>query len=384
MRFIKAERVFDGQKFLPKESLLVVNGKNEFVETISSTDIEANRVESYQGIICPGFVNVHCHLELSHFKGKIAEGNGLVEFAKGIMQHRKNERPEEIVEHAVEADKAMKAAGIVAVGDICNRSETFNVKANSTLYYHSFVELIGLNPAMSKAVFENGMNLLRELKEYNLNGSLTPHAPYSVSLELIKQLSDEAKKNGASLSIHNQESIAEQNFLEGKPGEVDELYTFLGLDITWYNPPGKAGLRYLADLMSGSKNIFVHNTFSTKEDVEIGQTGINYWCFCPNANFYIEKKLPNYGLFEENKTNLCFGTDSLASNHKLDLISEANIFLQNSKGYGQEDVLRMLCSQGAKALAIEHSFGAFVKGKNVGLNSVSFEKQRLVFNKKIS
>ena len=383
MRFIKAERVFDGQKFLPKESLLVVNGKNEFVETISSTDIEANRVENYEGIICPGFVNVHCHLELSHFKGKIEEGNGLMEFAKGIMQHRKNERPEEIAEHALEADKAMKAAGIVAVGDICNKSETFKVKADSVLYYHSFVELIGLNPAVSNAVFENGMRLLQELEEYNLNGSLTPHAPYSVSSELIKLLSDEAKKNKAPLSIHNQESMAEQNFLEGKPGEVDGLYTFLGLDITWYKAPGKAGLRYLADLMNGSKNIFVHNTFSTKEDIEIGQTGMNYWCFCPNANIYIEKRLPNYGLFEENKTKLCFGTDSLASNHKLDLISEANLFLQNSNGYGQEDVLRMLCSQGAKALAIENSFGALLKGKNAGLNSVSFEKQRLVFNKKI-
>lgn len=383
MRFIKAEQVFDGQKFLPPESVLVVNDKNEFAETISSTDIEANRVESYQGIICPGFVNAHCHLELSHLKGKITEGRGLIEFVKALMRQRKNEIPEEVVEHAQEADKTMKASGIVAVGDICNKSDTFKVKADSSIYYHNFVELIGLNPSNAASILENGKQLLDTLKHHDLNGSLTPHAPYSVSSELIKELSAYAKQTNAPLSIHNQESMAEQFFLEGKQSDVDDLYKFLNLDVAWYSAPGKYGLAYLGGLMKESKNIFVHNTFSTAEDIEIASKGENYWCFCPNANLYIEKTLPNTRLFSNTKSRLCFGTDSLASNQNLDLVSEATSFMKNSKGYELEDVLRMLTSQGAEALNIQTTFGRLIKGKNCGLNLLHDTNQQLSFTKKI-
>ena len=103
-------------------------------------DAENAPVEHLQGIICPGFINTHCHVELSHLKNKIARGGGLVNFIKDVMQVR-NAGSDEIAAAAAAADNELYENGIVAVGDIVNSNATIPVKAKSKLYYHTFVEV---------------------------------------------------------------------------------------------------------------------------------------------------------------------------------------------------------------------------------------------------
>jgi cytosine/adenosine deaminase-related metal-dependent hydrolase len=45
---------------------------------------EKHSTEFYNGIIIPGFVNCHCHLELSPLKGNISEGEGLGGFIEEL------------------------------------------------------------------------------------------------------------------------------------------------------------------------------------------------------------------------------------------------------------------------------------------------------------
>jgi aminodeoxyfutalosine deaminase len=384
VRFVTANKLFNGQVFLPQNSILVLDDKNNLHDIINEGVIEKNRVEVLDGIIAPGFINTHCHLELSHLKHKIPQHTGLPRFGRQVMSLRNTFSREEILEHMKEASHEMWSNGTVAVGDISNGSDSFLEKANSKLVYYTFIEVIGLNPKNANVLFDKGLELIQQLTHYNLAGSLAPHAPYSTSIELIKKIADYNAANNQSFSIHNQESDEETKFFKGEKSDFDELYDFLGIDISWFNPPKTSSLESYISFLSVLPSILVHNSFTQASDVALTQTKNVYWCFCPKANQYIENRLPDFTFFKEQKNRICFGTDSLASNTQLNLIDEVNVVLDNTHLFSINDALRGLTYNASQALGISEQFGSFVIGKNAGLNLVREANQQLKFIKKIA
>lgn len=190
MRFIKADKLFSGEEFLATDTVLVINDHGSIQDITTADKVEESVVEHFKGIICPGFVNAHCHLELSHLKNVINQHTGIVNFGLGIIKHRNDVALELQLEAMLLADKEMQKQGIVAVGDISNTKNSIAVKKQSSLYYHTFIELIALNPLRANLVFTEGLNLVDSFQKNELSTSLAPHAPYSVSLELIKQITD--------------------------------------------------------------------------------------------------------------------------------------------------------------------------------------------------
>ncbi len=384
MRFLKANNLFDGKNFLSADSVLVLDEQTILTDIISENAVDKNAVEFYEGIITPGFINTHCHLELSHLKHKIPQHTGLAKFAQHIISTRATYSKEEILEHISQANLEMWNNGIVAVGDISNTNDSFKEKTNSNVFYHTFIELIGLNPKHSLEIFEKGLALLTDLKKLNLHGSLAPHAPYSTSTELIKLIANYNAQNNTSFSIHNQESMEETKFFAGEKNEFENLYSFLNIDLSWFDAPKTSSLNAYLSTLSNRNSILVHNTFTTKQDLELTKLKPIFWCFCPGANRYIENTLPDFTLFSDYKSVVCFGTDSLASNQQLDLLVEANIILKSTTNYSLEDILRALTHNGADALGISSNFGSLKIGKNTGLNLISNKNAQLQFIKKLA
>ncbi|MDP1802967.1 MAG: amidohydrolase family protein [Bacteroidota bacterium] len=384
MRFLKGNKIFDGRQYLPEGSVLVVDSQNKLKEIVAITSIQNDKVEAFEGIVTPGFVNAHCHLELSHLKGKIQKHTGIPGFGKQIiLQRMSGITKEKIHENAIAADEEMWKNGIVAVGDISNADDSFKTKQNSRIKYHTFVEILGLNPSNEKIMFDLSLPFLKLLQSLGLAGSLAPHAPYSTSLQLIERIANFDKENNLPLSIHNQETKEETKFFLGQPNGFRDLYDFLKADISWFKAPVCSSLKSYINSFNDQKTMLVHNTFSTKEDIEMAVNKNCFFCFCPNANLYIENKLPDYSLFKEHTNNLCLGTDSLASNEGLDLIDEANVVLKNSNSFSLETILQMITFNNASALNLENEFGSLIPGKNTGLNLVNFSDNQLQLIKKI-
>lgn len=384
MRIISANSIFTGINFLSQELALVIDDFGILKDIVKKTEIQSSEIEHYDGIIAPGFVNAHCHLELSHLFSQIESKTGLIEFLKQVIAKRNNFNKKEQEDAAIEADFKMWESGIVAVGDISNIDTTFKTKANSKIYYHTFIELIGLNPLHSETIFEKGLSLLKELENYNLIGSLAAHAPFSSSKLLINKIANYNSSNNLAFSIHNQESEEETKFFAGRPSGINDLFDYLNIDINWFTPPKTSSLLSYLDVIPNKKSLLVHNTFCKEEDIITSKHKFINWCFCPGANLFIENTLPNYDLFLNHNQNWCIGTDSLASNQKLDMCFEASILLAKSPSISIESILKALTYNGAKALGIEDKFGKLIIGKNTGLNLIQHSDKQLNFIKKIA
>jgi cytosine/adenosine deaminase-related metal-dependent hydrolase len=360
-----------------KNGVIGLDADRTIVEILTAEEaIEKQHldIKKYHGIIIPGFVNTHCHLELSNLRGRIPKHTGLPAFVQEVMKLRITDEYE-LDSAMMRADREMFACGIVAVGDISNQISSRITKRGSLIHYHTFVETIGFNPETYQSAFGRSLALKKEFSP--LPASLTPHAPYSVSTPLFQALKLRAEEEDAIVSIHNQECEDENAFFEGKKGKFLDLYATLGLDIDFFEPSGKTSLQsYLPLLSKQQRTLLVHNTFSAKEDVQFATQAHEklYWCLCPNANLYIENKLPDVPMLMQEGVKITLGTDSLASNDELSIFSEM-MTLQDSFAVAVGELLKWATLNGAEYLGIDDRFGSLEIGKRPGINLLTFEEK---------
>jgi len=332
-------------------------------------DLQIKDITTYTGILVPGLVNTHCHLELSHLKGKIAEHTGLPGFVQQVIQQRALVQ-DEIDAAMFAADTTMYENGIVAVGDISNHPLSRPVKLQSKIYYHTFVEAMGFNPDKAADI----INSAGQVKDVflPLKATIVPHAPYSVSARLFDEIKKTSGAEDDIVSIHNQETPDENAFFKDKTGHFLKLYEFLGLDISFFAAQGKTSLQaYLPLLSTAAKTLLVHNTFTSKADLDFAVAAHThlYWCLCPNANLYIENTLPDIELLKAAGVTITLGTDSLASNHQLSILDEMKV-LQEQKGLKFEELLLWATLNGAQFLSKAEEMGSMEKGKKPGINLI--------------
>ena len=119
MRKLSANYIYSPHTGFLKNAILILDDENTVIELKENKNpnIEEAGTEFYNGIICPGFINAHCHIELSHMHKKIPEGVGLDNFIKAVVTSRKSNQ-EEIDLAITRADDEMKREGIVAQGPI--------------------------------------------------------------------------------------------------------------------------------------------------------------------------------------------------------------------------------------------------------------------------
>lgn len=375
MKIFRADYVYPINADPIKNGYVAIDDQSKIISVSDQKppDAEHIPVEKLSGIITPGFINAHCHVELSHLHNKVPKGEGLVQFIKNL-QGLRNADPKEIEAAAIKADHDMYENGIVAVGDISNSNVTVPIKAQSKIYYHTFVETFSFTPERADATFEAALQLMEQFKPQAC--SVTPHAPYSVSKELFRLIKKycDTHPNKNLISIHNQECEDENKFYRYKLGSFNDLYAYFGIDISYFKPQARNSLQSVVPLLTSKQDILmVHNTCTNLKDIYFIKRfdrRIN-WCFCPGANLYIEKMLPKVELFIDQGFNLTIGTDSLASNEKLCILSEMGILQENFPTLGLDRLLQWATINGATFLGIDKDKGSLEPGKTPGLNLIT-------------
>jgi cytosine/adenosine deaminase-related metal-dependent hydrolase len=372
-RKFRADHLFTGHEWLNSEFVLVTNPQGEVQDVLPVAEA-GDDIQVFTGILSPGFINCHCHLELSHMKGLLPENTGMINFLLGVMQQRYFE-PAVIKQAIADAETGMLQNGIVAVGDICNTTDTLEQKKAGRLKYHNFIEAMGFVEQTAAqrfeaalAVYDQFARLYRVPAESN---SIVPHAPYSVSSPLFNMITHFHANH--LLTIHNQESAAETDFIENGVGDFHRLYKALGIDVSFYQPAGKTSLpSILPHFLPTQSLILVHNVCTSKDDLDFiasCQLPIAnlFFCVCPNANEYIGNPLPNVELLQQYQATITIGTDSLASNRQLSVLAELATLHRAYPNITLTELLQWATINGARALQLDNTLGSFEPGKQPGV-----------------
>ena len=374
-RKFSAANIFTGYEILNRDFVLITSAEGVIIDLIHKENA-GDGIEYSDGLICPGFINTHCHVELSHLKNAIATGTGLVQFVQEVMSKRilLEEYKLEAMQNAVQE---MDACGIVAVGDICNTADALIVKQKTNLRWHNFIEVSGFVDKTAAQRLEAAKIVADTYKQFYTGTSLSPHAPYSVSANLFSLLNIETAQQ--IISIHNQECAAENELYFSKTGGLLDLFKNFGIDITSFQATGKTSLQsWLPHFNKNQSIISVHNSFTREEDFNfIKQQTVTddntklpllNFCLCINANKYIEQKIPPIDLLINNNCRITLGTDSYASNWQLNILEEIKA-LQLATNYAVPltEILQWATINGARALKMDNELGSFDKGKKPGI-----------------
>jgi cytosine/adenosine deaminase-related metal-dependent hydrolase len=373
-RKFKAEQLFDGYTFL--QNKVLVTDDAGVVEAIVSEEEAGEDAQVLQGILMPGMINAHCHLELSHLKGVIPPHTGLIEFLCSVVTKRNFS--EEVIQQAIsDAEEEMYQNGIVAVGDIGNTADTAEVKRRSKIHWRNFVEVLSFTDEQAVHQMKHYQEVARIMQQISniaknrIQTSIVPHAPYSISPETFRMINEATA--GQIISIHNQEHPAEDELYMSGGGDYLKLFRIFGMETSPFPVTGLSSVRSVLPYFKNRQTIIlVHNTFMPEEDLiwvneyaELNNLKIIY-CLCPSANSYIENKLPPVELFMKHNVSLVLGTDSYSSNWQLSIAKEMKLLLEKSS-LSKEELLRMATINGANALGMNDLLGSFEKGKKPGI-----------------
>jgi len=372
-RKFKADQLFTGIEILDGNHVLITDEKGIVQEIIDAKDA-GDHIQTFEGLLSPGFINCHCHLELSHMKGLIPERTGLVDFVFNIVTQR-HFPEEEIFEAIARAEDEMINNGIVAVGDICNNTLTIPQKSKQRLAYYNFIEVSGWLPQIAALRFNKSKeyyDAFSQLRTPDSKLSLAPHAPYSVSNELWELIAPYFQNK--TTTIHNQETDFEDSLFTNGSGDFTRMYEMMKIDNSFFKPTGKSSLQsYLLKFNGAANVLLVHNTFIKEDDLQFikflsKQNQQQFFCcLCVNANTYIENALPPVDLLRNQQINITIGTDSLASNWGLSILDELKKIRHHFSSVPISELLQWATINGAKALQMENMLGSFEKGKKPGV-----------------
>lgn len=372
MRKITADVVFPVGAAPIKNGVVITSDTGKILKIDEASNYDQTELEYHKGVLTPGFINAHCHLELSHMKGKVHTGTSLIPFITSVVTQRTAST--EVIQAAIAtAEQEMIDNGIVAVGDICNTKDTFPQKSKGNLRYYTFIEFFDfLQDANARNDFGRFKAIYDELQPTKGNKkALVPHAPYSVSKSLFRLLNEANPIEGRTISIHNEETPPENLLFLTKTGDFINFYNSFGISLDRFQATGKTSIHYALENMNPNhRTLFVHNILSSRANIKAAQAWSDdvYWATCPNANLYIENRLPNYQVFLDTNAKVTIGTDSLTSNWELCILSEMKAISKYQSYVPFETLLRWATLNGAEALGFEADLGSLEVGKTPGLN----------------
>jgi cytosine/adenosine deaminase-related metal-dependent hydrolase len=368
MRRISAQYIFTSCGEPLKRGVITAGDDGTVIDVEDTGGIlaESAATEFYNGIIIPGLVNCHAHLELSHMHDAVPAGMGLADFVMSVRE-RREASSSEVMAAAEKADAAMAAEGIVLCGDISNNALTFGIKSKSRVSYITFIEVFGINPAGAEKRIAEAADVAAAAAAAGLRHHITPHTVYSVSQALFTLIKQHISP--ASLtSLHFLESPDERELVSHHRGRLAESYRAFGMTPDSLDTPGSHTEAALQLARLTGQLILVHNTCITSGETDTLKNEGNTWfCLCPSSNMRISGTMPPVRLLRGASDRIVTGTDSLASADRLSILNELRLLHDAAPETPLDEIIRWGTINGARALGMADSYGSIEPGKKPGL-----------------
>jgi aminodeoxyfutalosine deaminase len=331
--------------------------------------VAAHTVEDLGNVaILPGLVNAHTHLEFSNLTKPLGEpGIGLVDWIR-LIRHESLEVRIQAVKKGI---NECVRFGTTTIGEISqgNFPASELEKENMPVDGTAFLELIAPTPERVAAAMDIVQKHLDPEHIPNWQCGFSPHAPYSVHLDLLEKIIELSVQRQIPLAMHLAESREEIQWLEEKNGPVKNLLTDLGA----YDPATASQcsrpLDYLEMLAVASRVLIIHGNYLSRDEIGLlaDHAETMALVYCPRTHQYFgHDRYPLERMLTAGVT-VCLGTDSRASSPDLDMLAEIRLVRQHYPELSPGMVLQLGTLHGAKALGRDAEIGSLETGKYANL-----------------
>lgn len=340
--------------------------------------------------LLPGLINAHTHLEYSVFRG-FAHPCGFGEWMMRLLLARRSLTPDDFAVSAEWGARECIRSGVTCIADASVEGwTTARAAAAVGLRARVYLEVFGLDDSELSGTMAHLQGRLASLRRECgplVQAGISPHAPYTVSARLYREVALLAQREGLKVATHVAESAAETEFLETGAGPVARAYQAARL---WkgegWSPPKRSTVAYLESCDALNPDVLaVHCVQVGDRDIAtLTRHGVKV-CHCPRSNQHLGcGSAPIVGLLGAG-VPVALGTDSLGSNDSLDMFEEMwgamvtsrrRALQSGERRLAAAEVLHMATLGGARALGLDRVIGSIEPGKRADLLIVQLPPRR--------
>jgi cytosine/adenosine deaminase-related metal-dependent hydrolase len=375
VRLFGADAVFLGEGPVVEGGLVAVDSEGTVLAAGPADHVRSVfpgvAVECKQGLLMPGLVNAHTHLELSALRGRTQAGRGFVGWVDGMLAARSEVDDAEEAEGIARGVAELMSSGTVAVGEVTNTLAAVPALRRAGLRGRVFHEVFGLDAARALdriATLEGEANALALLDDEGLAWSPSPHTLHTTHPDAVRAIAAVARRRGERFSVHLAEHPAERAALENGTGPMVEWLerrTRTPRDSFRWHAKGPIDVAESLGLL-GPDAILVHLTDARTDELEAVARSGAHVVVCPRSNLFIETRLAPLHTMRKLGIRAALGTDSLASCPTLDVLAEARAVHERFAEVAAHEALAMATRHGGVALGFT-DLGALVPGARPGL-----------------
>lgn len=329
------------------------------------------------GVLIPGLVDAHCHLDLvTYFEATPAFARpetmaGPAEFIETMLStidFKHDAKPEQLLDGIQKGVARLVETGVTCAGDMTHFEGTFKVLREMGLRAIVFPEILAGRGEQAQQKFEVALALVDKYTDAShdrVRVGLGPYAPYLLSRNLLKIISQHAREASIPLMIHAAESFAEMEFFFDSQGPIaQEIFPFLG----WTElPPAfrKTPVEYLAEIgFFDAPTTIVGGLHLSAKDFPTLARHLARVVWCPTTNRTMKHGAFPYAKLSEHGIPMGLGTDCWHTRLGFNMWDEMRAAMEDAQpGPSAREALRMATVGSARALGLDHLIGTLEEGR---------------------
>lgn len=328
----------------------------------------AGEIDRGEELLLPGLVNAHTHLEFSALREPLPVAGSFASWIRNVVQWRRTQSDEAITAAIQQGAQESVQAGVTTLGEIATRAGLTPEPPRTV----AFREALGLLPAAVQPQLEMARAHLTQYQAAGRTPGLSPHAPYSLSRELLFGVIELAQRSAGPLAIHLAETHEELELLHAGTGPLAELFTEWGL----WSPGQRAAVQSPAEviqaMLPNPRVLIIHGNYLTADEMDRMAGRDNFSVvYCPRTHTYFQHEPYPLAAILKRGIRVALGTDSRASNPDLDLLAEVRHAHHRHPSVSPEQWLKMATRQGAEALGLGALTGSIREGLAADLCRIS-------------
>jgi 5-methylthioadenosine/S-adenosylhomocysteine deaminase len=336
----------------------------------------ARDVELGHAFLLPGLVNAHTHLDLTVMRG-VLEGLPFFDWVRTLVAARAQLTPDDLLDSARLGIREGLRAGITTFADTAPSGASFDAMRELGVRGIAYREVFGPDPAQcdaSLAALRSAIAGMRPRETALVRAGVSPHAPYSVSDRLFREVAAFARSERLPLATHVAESEDESALVTRGEGPFAEFLRGRRIDV---GPRGRSPIALLETCgVLDSSALLIHCVRCDAKDIATIAEHRAAVATCPMSNMRFLHGSAPVDLIRGAGIRLGVGSDSMASNVSMDVLREAMMAVREG-GSGPLDtppdgVWATATIGGASALGLDPEIGSLEPGKQADLAVLSF------------